>query len=64
MCTPPSPPKKCLFAAITFLLLGSLGNDGGDVNKNGKKAIGFKLAKQQQLFSCITLFLNFFAVTV
>ena len=40
MCTPPSPPKKCLFAAITFLFLGSLSNDGGDVNKNGKKAIG------------------------
>ena len=62
MCTSPSPPKKCLFAAITFLLLGSLSNDGGDVNKNGKKAIGLKLAKQQ-LFSCFTLFLNFFAVT-
>ena len=40
MCTPPSPPKKCLFAAITFLFLGSLNNDGGDVNKYGKKAIG------------------------
>ena len=40
MCTPPSPPKKCLFAAITFLFLGSLSNDGGDVNKNGKKTIG------------------------
>ena len=40
MCTLPSPPKKCLFAAITFLFLGSLSNDGGDVNKNGKKTIG------------------------
>ena len=56
MCTPPSPPKKCPFAAITFLFLGSLSNYGVDVNKNGKKAIGLDWQS--------TLFFNFFAVTV
>ena len=36
--------------------LGSLSNDDGDGNKNGKKAIGFRIGKQQ-LCTCITLFL-------
>ena len=46
VCGHPRPLKKKMpICAITFLLLGSLSNDGGDVNKNGKKAIGFKLAK-------------------
>ena len=36
--------------------LGSFSNDDGDGSENVKKAIGFRLAKQQ-LCTCITLFL-------
>ena len=36
-------------------LIGSLGNDNGDVNKDGKKSNRVRLAKQQ-LCTCITLF--------
>ena len=39
-------------------LFGSLSNDDGDRNEDGKKAIGFRLEKQQ-LCTCITLFCTF-----
>ena len=38
--------------------LGSLSNDNGDVNENGKKRNRFRSAKQQ-LCTCITLFCTF-----
>ena len=45
--------RKVLFYIICVfqfrvLWLFLLSNDDGDANKNGKKAIGFRLAKQQQ----------------
>ena len=45
-------------ATIAINIIRSLGNDDGDGNKNGKKAIGLYLAKQQ-LCTCITLFCTF-----
>ena len=41
--------------------LGSLSNDDGDGNDNGKKSNRFRLAKQQ-LCICITLFVRLLAV--
>ena len=41
------------------MLIGSLSNDDADSNENGKKAVLFRLAKQQ-LCTCITLFLYIF----
>ena len=44
-------------------MLGSLSNDDGDVNENGKKAIG--LDKQNNNFARASrFFVHFFAVTV
>ena len=43
-------------------VIGSLSNDDGDVNKNGKKAIG--LDWQNNNFACASrLFVHFFAFT-
>ena len=52
--------ESVLLAAdvIEFATLGSLTNDDGDGNANDKKALGFRLAKQQ-LCTCITLFCTF-----
>ena len=49
--------ESVLLAAdvIEFATLGSLSNDDGDGNENGKKALGFRLAKQQ-LYRWITVF--------
>ena len=44
-------------------MLGSLSNDDGDVNENGKKAIG--LDKENNNFARASpFFVHFFAVTV
>ena len=43
--------------------LGSLSNDDGDGNKNGKKAIGFRIGKKTALHVHHTFFVHFFAVT-
>ena len=44
----------------TYAHIGSLSNDDGDGNEIGKKSNRFILAKQQ-LCTCITLFVHFFA---
>ena len=46
----------------SYQSLGSLSNDDGEVNENGKKNSRFRWAKQQ-LCTCIKLFCTFFAVT-
>ena len=43
--------------SVLSCTLGSLSNDDGDGNDNGKKAIA-----KQQLCTCITLFAHFFDV--
>ena len=43
--------------------MGSLNNYEGDGNEDGKNAIGLD-KKKQQLCTCITLFVHFFAVAV
>ena len=49
----------CVFEAkVPVLILGSLSNEDADGNENGKKAMLFRLAKQQ-LCTCITLFCTF-----
>ena len=64
--------KHCWYQMVVCLLRrtrqlrlkstkGSLSNDDGDVNENSKKSNRFRLAKQQ-LCTCITLFVLFFAV--
>ena len=52
--------KSVLLVAdvIEFAILGSLSNDDGDDNENGKKSNRFRLAKQQ-LYTCITVFCTF-----
>ena len=53
---------RTVFGRLSFII-GSLSNDNGNVNENGKKKKGnrFRLPKQQ-LCSCVTLFVHFFAV--
>ena len=43
--------------------IGSLNNYEGDGNEDGKKAVGLN-KKKQQLCTCVTLFVHFFAVAV
>ena len=43
--------------------LGSLSNDDGDVNENGKKAKGFRIGKTTVLHVHHAFFVHFFAVT-
>ena len=43
--------------------LGSLSNDDGDVNENGKKAKGFRIGKTTALHVHHAFFVHFFAVT-
>ena len=56
----PTPFDTCHCQARPTLggLLGSLSNDDGDCNEDGKKAIGLDWQKQQ-LCTCITLFCTF-----
>ena len=44
---------------LLYSWLGSLSNDDGDVNENGKKGSWFRLAKQAELCTCITPFCTF-----
>ena len=54
--------RKKVYRVSPHLSLGGLSNDEGDVNKNGKKAIG--LDWQNNNSACASLlFLHFFAVT-
>ena len=50
--------QRLLHKRWRYMIIGSLSNDDGDGNENGKKAIGFTLAKKQ-LCTCITLFCTF-----
>ena len=46
-----------LLTRLLLLRLGSLSNDDGDVNENGKNAIAS--TSKKQLFTCIMLFCTF-----
>ena len=53
--------RKKVYRVSAHVSLGGLSNDEGDVNKNGKKAIG--LDWQNNNTACASfLFLHFFAV--
>ena len=56
--------KIPIFSPLLVLAstLGSLSNDDGDGNEDGKKAMGLAVAKQQ-LCTCTRLMVHFFAVT-
>ena len=55
--------RGCDVTAVWFILLiGSLSNDNGDVNENGKTAIGLDWQNNNSARAS-RLFVHFFAVT-